>query len=982
MSENVMRGKNRAAIRKGLRKGERFSSSLRVASCLAAITATVLGCSWPGTDHSVRFNGYREGKEFGRLPPLLKYEIANGGKLFSWDADVEYDYFDYEERQSRGKNIDALWGGAEGAEHVGDLALLRKNLSEYLDLTKNEAYARWNSPKDVQARRNSAIDKLDAFTALDEGAPASDVLTYMTARSFYDKGKAEKPLTDDWQDAKLDKRLKDNKAYLEAAYIYSQDAPKAVEKFERIAAKYPRSEKREAALYMAALAAKNSRQGCPMPEPWAATEPCEQCRDAIWHKARAGFERVMREYPRGRYYSDARGWLAHLSLQVGDRAEALALYYKMLADKDEASRAEALASLHLVRSRADDSDMARVERMLENDPAAALAYSYHNIYNFALPSIFYSYVDDPKREEKRADTELKRIAAFATRMMNRYPSTAVGGSFVLRVAQANLELGNDKDAASLARQALSKSLRGDARAEALWVAGVAEHRLRQYESARKALTTLVAENLNNRYTEGARRNLAMLAEDMGDMEGALDQYLALDYRQDVTYFIDVLMTADQLAAFINKRPAIPQRDELLYALGVRYLRDRRWADARQTLSKVRTLGRGADEDYLWRLHRNDSYNYSEEDQPQETPKEMEIDHRIKGVRPQWVAQDLRTANDLERLEREVESAEGDEAKAEALYQYASYQYEGTLLFYNPAWAKKRHYLLYDLDHSGAFRQPNESQTLFEDTQKQDRASRALPIYLEVVRRFPNTRAARDALYTAAICHERLADYNAYWRAIYSEGGHAGERFVDYSDVRAAYPGYRFPRGTRGWEPSTRTVNGGQGWVSLPKPKPRPSKWARALKISNALSAVISKTIADWLATLMKIVCAIWRAIIACVLWVCHWLWIIYLFLWVRFLWRRATESRTMMSEALKRCEPRPKVERESSKLSLDVGAFSSMADKYLSRDVRDDWEESAQDLIYKLRQVARHKSGRSMIASYSAMHGLLILLLFRVLIDV
>jgi predicted Zn-dependent protease len=118
-------------------------------------------------------------------------------------------------------------------------------------------------------------------------------------------------------------------------------------------------------------------------------------------------------------------------------------------------------------------------------------------------------------------------------MMSRYPGTSVGGAFVLRVAQANFELGNDKDAAKLARRALSMSARGDARAEALWVEGVAEHRLRQYESARKALTTLVAENPGNRYTEGARRNLAMLAEDMGDIEGALDQYLALDYRRDV-----------------------------------------------------------------------------------------------------------------------------------------------------------------------------------------------------------------------------------------------------------------------------------------------------------------------------------------------------------------------------------------------------------------------------------------------------------------
>ena len=138
---------------------------------------------------------------------------------------------------------------------------------------------------------------------------------------------------------------------------------------------------------------------------------------------------------------------------------------------------------------------------------------------------------------------------------------------------------------------------------------------------------------------------------------------------------------------------------------------------------------------------------------------------------------MRTANDLERLEREVEIAEGDEAKAEALYQYASYQYQGMLLFYNPVWRGARHYWLYDFDLNGAYRQPNESQILFEYMQKHDRAAHALPFYLEVVRRYPKTCAAQDALYTAAVCHQRLAEYNNYWRGIYLEGGHAGERLV-------------------------------------------------------------------------------------------------------------------------------------------------------------------------------------------------------------
>ena len=122
----------------------------------------------------------------------------------------------------------------------------------------------------------------------------------------------------------------------------------------------------------------------------------------------------------------------------------------------------------------------------------------------------------------------------------------------------------------------------------------------------------------------------------------------------------------------------------------------------------------------------------------------------------------------------------------------------------------RHYYLYDLDNGGGFRRADESRLLFEYMQKHDAAASALPIYLDVVNRYPNTRAARDALYTAAVCHDRLASYNNYWRAIYDRGGFAGERKVDYKDVRRVYPDYRYPLGTNGWEPATRTVNGGLG----------------------------------------------------------------------------------------------------------------------------------------------------------------------------
>jgi hypothetical protein len=199
--------------------------------------------------------------------------------------------------------------------------------------------------------------------------------------------------------------------------------------------------------------------------------------------------------------------------------------------------------------------------------------------------------------------------------------------------------------------------------------------------------------------------------------------------------------------------------------------------------------------------------------------------------------DIQTANDLEALERRADEAKGDEAKAEALYQFASYQYEASsLLFYNPL-ASPGYWNLSLLAGEGRYRVANESQLLFNSTQEHERLARALKIYLDVVNRFPQTRAARDSLYTAAVCHERLSNYNPYWREIYQNGLHAGERMVTYQDVKATYPNYQLPRGTFGWQPSTRTVKGGPGWQAPPqppKPKPRLTKRARLKILGNSL----------------------------------------------------------------------------------------------------------------------------------------------------
>lgn len=839
----------------------RLPFSVRVLICIMATTATVIGCGWFTQENSIRFNTFKTERQMGRLPPLPT--LANGktelGQSLSYESEMddEDSALNYQAMRRREEEVNALWDKAEAAEKSGALARTRELLAEYLART-SVARDPDLDLKDRQQRRNSASDRLDALSALDQGSRANAVRSYLDARRSFEAQAPGEEIERALKDALTDKRLRDNAAYLRAAVLYRDEQKEAaIRAFNELASHYPRSEKREAALYMTALVTmKTSRaytatsgdeahlQAGERDEQESETHEAKpvrlaDCCDEAWAKARSAFERVMRQYPRGRYQRDARGWLAYLLLRGNDRAGALVEYYRLLGDEqDMNARLEAAFSLTMVRHHASDAEMEQVERELEDEPAAALAYAYHNIYNYAInpgcalqyywPGSVWESEDDAPRTRRIERAELKRVAAFASRLMRRYPRRSVGGQFALRLAEANLELGENSSAAEQAGRALNLNLRGDERANALWIKGVAEHRMKDYDSARDTFNRLLDEKPRGEQREGARRHLAMIAEDSGDIDAALEQYLILKYDTDIAYFLDVLMTPEQLAGFIERHPNHVDRDELLYALGLRHLRARRWDDARATFARIETNEKSSYDRYIEQEKCSKSVFACVD------PKDT---YYGVGVSAPLLMRDIRTADDLQRLEREAEMAEGDEAKAEALYQLASYQYEASaLLFYNPAaWHGQRYWLLSELAGSDSYRAPNEAQALWQHMQEHETVARALVIYLDIARRFPNTRAARDALYTAAVCHERLSNYNPYWRDMYLRGLHAGQRMVTYDDVRRTYPDYQLPRGTYGWEPATRTVNGGAGWDAPPKPQPRLTRSARIkLKLESIL----------------------------------------------------------------------------------------------------------------------------------------------------
>lgn len=996
--------------------------------CAAACAATVIGCGWQGIENSVRFRPYMDKSEFGRLPPLPMNAIkrtsdSNAG------VNAEFNSSTHDV-----KEINAVWDEAQAAEQRDDPAKARNLLSEYMQRTAavscNESYydnSRLIDLAHCQERRNSIVDQIDALTALDKGSKASAAVhAYLDARRVYDvwlesvppkqsanaynfwpqnKPKKNAPTEAETEEAQKnclaevrrlldamprDSNIEDNAQYLRAVLLYREARiDEAVSAFKTLAARYPQSEKREAAVFMAArLRMKQSRSYNDDDSTATATEACADCLDEAWRDARTGFLRVMRDYPRGRYADEARGWLAYLDLRVGNTAGALIEYYRLLTNAgDSQSQESVLNSLRLALSLANEADMERVEAMLAAEPTVALTYAYHNIYNYTFSYYLlieevneeenpYSYYKD-KYGDKEHDEyqrwednkekslrsikerrELARIAAFATRMIRRYPKANVGGAFTLRVAQADLELGDNNASLHLAQRALAVGVKNNERAGALWVKGVAEYRLRDYAAARRTLNALVSEFPHGDLTEGARRLIAMAAEDAGDIGGALEEYLALNYDSDVAYFIDVLMTPEQLAAFIETHPRADNQDELLYALGVRYLRNGLYTEARATFARVRTTQESSDTAYFYE-RRYKSPDDGESDPKYQFLNDYNYDNNESvhhhGILAQWVLRDIKTADDLQLLERRAEIAVGDEAKAEALYQLASYLYEGSrLVFYNPAaWQSVRGATLVNYDESH-YRAPNEAQILWSYMQQHESLSRALVIYLDAARRFPNTRASRDALYTAAVCHERLSTYNDYWRGISNTDLYAGDRMVTYEDVRRIYPHYQLPRGTMGWEPATRTVNGGSGWAAPPKPKPRLT-WRARLK--QKLLDIYQRALNFWEERGSR------------------WFKIGFLLVCMPFAFRLSKRTRRLLREQLASPGMRLKIESRHENYGLLIASQTPP----IKCEVRDRVRANLQGALRQTVYLIFDARGVRTLGLALASHGLLIALLFTLL---
>ena len=384
--------------------------------------------------------------------------------------------------------------------------------------------------------------------------------------------------------------------------------------------------------------------------------------------------------------------------------------------QDYATYEHAVQYADLNRDRLSTAAARRFSAMALADPDLAASYFYYRLYLV-----------------KNTRSETRQLADFAARVADRHPfrHDSPGARLVLtRIAEVFYQDG----AYSKALRWSNESLASGVSDRALYVRGACEEKQHRLASAGQDFTRLLRQFPLSPLERVAREELALVDEARGDLGGALDQYCALGYTGDIAFFLDARMTPRQIERYLAGRPYPGYRSLITYSLGIRYLRTGQWDRARRWLER--------------------------------TPAEKEAEY--SQGRKEWAARPspdpLVAVSDLESLQRAVSRAKGSNARAEALYRYASYYYShGSLLLYNAGlWQQMREYS-FDIWWNERHATPQDLSAERDHMYEHEVYARALRICLDIEKRYPRSPTAPRALYRAACCARYLANYNYWWR---------------------------------------------------------------------------------------------------------------------------------------------------------------------------------------------------------------------------
>jgi tetratricopeptide (TPR) repeat protein len=504
--------------------------------------------------------------------------------------------------------------------------------------------------------------------------------------------------------------------------------------FEELANEFPDSPRAEPALMMA------GRELLRADIPEAKVDPTAGQRL---------LKNLLAKYPRSRFRGSALGWLARSDFLQGHYAEALAKYWLQLPLVPAQERIKLYESMSMCESALSRAGRHAYTVCLTLDVARRPSARAHQLYKLqelldgfkaSDAKVFWSCLrESPRALSSYLDFRLDRttVTRDLPALLGRahFERSPYAGHILGRIAEACFRLHRYDMSRRFAERCLASSPGFDDRALATYLSASVDQKKGRFDRAITIYETLTRTFPKAYVAGGARENLALLYERCGRTGKALDCYYALGYRFDIAYMLDARMSSAEIASYIRSHRRHPEIDAIRYSLGIRYLREHRFDEARQTLAAVPEWKRKA---YLI--------------------GDLDYEDGAKLWDP------LHTATELQSLYLAVDRAHGQEAKSKALVAIGDYYYDHrNLLLYNlRLWQGQRAYAI-GFSWNTAVATASDDQALRRHHEENECLSQALIVFDQVVRRYPRTYAAQHAAYRGACAAWRLTNFNPYWR---------------------------------------------------------------------------------------------------------------------------------------------------------------------------------------------------------------------------
>jgi outer membrane protein assembly factor BamD (BamD/ComL family) len=352
-------------------------------------------------------------------------------------------------------------------------------------------------------------------------------------------------------------------------------------------------------------------------------------------------------------------------------------------------------------------------QLLLQEPDTAAAYLYYRLYHTEMTA-----------------KDLRSLTRLAERLVARYPPAQLPAALKVRLAEIYYRDGRYHQTLDWANRAMRPAISD----RALFVRAAAENRLGESDAALADFQQLTRHFPGSPLVHAAWENLALLYEARHDYDSALDRYFALDYDEDIAYLLDIRMTPTQIAEYLRRHTASPHRNLVAYSLGIRYLREERWTEARRMLKSVpdKVYHKFADHvsDYWGETHKIDP---------------------------------LQALSDLERLQRAVAHAGTSNTKASALYRYAAYfNSHDELLLYNGALWKGDRAIDFQFCWNEKLEKPADRRAIRAHIYAHEIYARSHTLCMEIVHRYPHSPTVPYALMLAAIDALHLSRFNSLW----------------------------------------------------------------------------------------------------------------------------------------------------------------------------------------------------------------------------